>query len=69
MWHTLRPLCCLQIHDELLFEVSASHLTPVAALVRRVMEGTAAVWGIQLPLPVKLSAGPSWGQLAPVLSA
>jgi DNA polymerase I-like protein with 3'-5' exonuclease and polymerase domains len=53
----------MQVHDELLFEVSSSQLTSVAALVRRVMEGTAAVWGIQLPLPVKVSVGPSWGQL------
>lgn len=55
--------CNLQVHDELLFEVSSSHLSRVAALVRRVMEGAAAVWGIQLPLPVKVSVGPSWGQL------
>jgi DNA polymerase theta len=59
------PFLCLQIHDELLFDVSASHLRPIAALVHSVMEGTAAVWGMQLPLPVKLSTGPSWGQLAP----
>jgi DNA polymerase theta len=53
----------MQVHDELLFEVSSSQLACVAAVVRRVMEGTAAVWGIQLPLPVKVSVGPSWGQL------
>lgn len=53
-----------QLHDELVFEVSTSHLAPVLTLIRRVMEGTAAVWGIQLPMPVKIGVGPSWGQLS-----
>jgi DNA polymerase-1 len=53
----------LQVHDELLFEVSSSHLPRVAALVRQVMEGVADVWDIQLPMPVKVRVGPSWGQL------
>ncbi|WIA12996.1 hypothetical protein OEZ85_006607 [Tetradesmus obliquus] len=53
----------LQVHDELLFEVSEAQLPQVAALVRAVMEGAAGVWGVRVPLPVKLSVGPSWGQL------
>lgn len=53
----------LQVHDELLFEVSEVQLPQVAALVRAVMEGAAGVWGVRVPLPVKLSVGPSWGQL------
>lgn len=51
------------MHDELLFEVSEAQLPQVAALVRAVMEGAAGVWGVRVPLPVKLSVGPSWGQL------
>ena len=53
----------LQLHDELVFEVSSSHLPRIAAMVKRDMEGVAGVWGIQLPMSVKLSVGPSWGQL------
>jgi hypothetical protein len=53
----------LQVHDELLFEVSEAQLPQVAALVRDVMEGAAGIWGVRVPLPVKLSVGPSWGQL------
>lgn len=62
----LRPLSylyCPQVHDELLFEVSSSHLARVAALVRQVMEGVAGVWGLQLLMPVKVRVGPSWGHL------
>lgn len=54
---------CAQVHDELLFEVCEASLPQAAALVRDVMEGAAGVWGVRVPLPVKLSVGPSWGQL------
>lgn len=66
MHPVLRPLSYLyppQVHDELFFEVSSSHLARVAALVRQVMEGVAGVWGLQLPMPVKVRVGPSWGHL------
>ena len=56
----------LQIHDELLFEVDAAQLQAAARLVKRLMEGVAAVFGLSVPLPVKLSAGPSWGALQPL---
>jgi hypothetical protein len=60
----LLPGCWfLQVHDELLFEVSQSHLQQVAGLVRAVMEGAGQVWRLRVALPVKLAAGPSWGQL------
>lgn len=55
------------MHDELVFEVSSSHLVQVAILVRQVMEGVAGVWGLAVPLPVKVSVGPSWGQMAPYI--
>jgi DNA polymerase I-like protein with 3'-5' exonuclease and polymerase domains len=51
------------VHDELLFEVEASCLDTAAALVRSVMEDAAAVWGLRVSLPVKVSVGPDWGHL------
>jgi hypothetical protein len=59
------PPRATQIHDELLFEVSAPHLHTVAAMVQRAMEGCREVWGLRLPLTVKMKAGPSWGQCTP----
>ncbi|GFR45959.1 hypothetical protein Agub_g7428, partial [Astrephomene gubernaculifera] len=50
----------LMVHDELVLEVAAEQLPAVAALVRGVLEGEVA---LAVPLPVKLSVGPSWGQL------
>lgn len=70
-WHlldlsTVAALSCfLQVHDELLFEVSDLHLATAAELVKRVMEAAARVWSLKVPLPVKLSSGPSWGELQP----
>lgn len=55
--------CLLQVHDELLFEVEGSNVPAAAALVRSVMEDAAEVWGLRVALPVKVSVGPSWGQL------
>lgn len=53
-----------QIHDELVFEVEAAALPAVAARVRGVLEGMAAAHRLRVPLPVKMGAGPSWGELA-----
>jgi DNA polymerase I-like protein with 3'-5' exonuclease and polymerase domains len=51
------------VHDELIFEVRQSHLRQAAALVQRVMEGQAGLWGLRVGLPVRLQQGPSWGEL------
>ncbi len=51
---------CLQVHDELLFEVRAAHLSAVAPLVKEVMESCVQ---LSVPLPVKLNSGPSWGEM------
>lgn len=59
----LRVFVLCQVHDELLFEVSGRHLPAAAACVRVVMESASATWGLKVRLPVKLSVGPSWGQL------
>jgi DNA polymerase theta len=64
MLRLLLLLMLVQVHDELIFEVRQSHLLQAAALVRRVMEGQAALWGLRVALPVRLQQGPSWGELA-----
>jgi DNA polymerase-1 len=50
----------LQIHDELLFEVSRAELADTVRLVRRVMEG---VVRLKVPLTVDLRVGESWGEM------
>jgi DNA polymerase-1 len=50
----------LQIHDELLFEVSRAELAGTVRLVRRVMEG---VVRLKVPLTVDLRVGENWGEM------
>jgi len=47
----------LTVHDELLFELPQSEVEPVAALVRREMEGVAQ---LAVPLRVDVGSGESW---------
>jgi len=47
----------LQIHDELIFEVPADQLRPLAELVTAEMTGVAA---LAVPLKVDIKAGPDW---------
>lgn len=47
----------------MLVEVEASCIETAAALLRSVMEDAAAVWGLRVSLPVKVSVGPDWGHL------
>jgi DNA polymerase-1 len=47
----------LQVHDELVFEVPAADVDPLAALVRREMEGAAA---LAVPLVVDVGVGENW---------
>ena len=54
--------CAAQIHDELLLEVDKEALPEACVLVRECMEGAAS---LSVPMRVKLSIGPSWGQLEP----
>ena len=50
----------LQIHDELIFEVKTEHLQTVATKICEIMS---SVVNLDIPLPVKASYGPTWGQL------
>ena len=55
-----------QIHDELLFEVHVAHLPAAARAVHECMTSLGAINGATVPLlPVALSAGSSWGEMAP----
>jgi len=72
-----RPRAAWQVHDELLFEVEEAALPAAAARVRARMAaagdelararggGGGPGGGLRVPLTVKLSAGRSWGELAP----
>lgn len=56
----LKPKLVLHLHDELLYEVPNKYLTSVARIVKKSMEESVE---LSVPFPVKLKAGPSWGQL------
>ena len=51
----------LHLHDELIFEVSGNELRHVAQIVKTEMEN---VMKLSVVLPVKMKAGPSWGNMA-----
>ena len=50
----------LQVHDELLLEVSRDGLEPADAAVRREMEGVAA---LRVPLRVEVKSGLNWAEM------
>jgi DNA polymerase-1 len=49
----------LQVHDELLFEVPEAERDATAAVVKRTMEGAAA---IRVPLVVETGTGRNWAE-------
>ena len=51
----------LQMHDELVYEVSADDVVQVAQIVKMVMENASPV--LRVRTPVKVKVGPTWGQL------
>ena len=51
----------LQLHDELIFEVSVNELRSVAQIVKTEMEDAIK---LSVVTPVKMKAGPSWGNMA-----
>lgn len=56
-----KPNLVLHLHDELLYEVPAKHLTKAAIIIKRSMEGSV---NLSIPFPVKVKSGTSWGSLA-----
>ncbi len=50
----------LQVHDELLFEVSAGSLAELSEIIRHDMENVAQ---LRVPIEVDLSSGPNWCDL------
>lgn len=53
----------LQVHDELIFDVSADNIESMAKLVRDIM---CSVYPLSVPLKVDLQAGPNWYDLTPL---
>ena len=53
----------LQLHDELIYEVAASHVAVVTDVVRHCMENAKP---LPVKMPVKVKVGPSWGTLVEV---
>lgn len=53
----LQSFMILQIHDELIFEVSDHELKTVSQLVKECMEG---VWKLKVPLIVDINIGKNW---------
>jgi len=56
------PRMILTVHDELLFEVAREDATEIEALVRRHMEGAAA---LAVPLVVDIGVGANWNEAKP----
>jgi DNA polymerase I len=52
----------LQIHDELVFEVSAQHVDQLAKLVRDEMQ---SVMQLCVPLKVDVKSGDNWAECQP----
>lgn len=59
-YQTARPKLVLHLHDELLYEVPDKQLKCAAKIVKKCMEEGV---NLSVSFPVKLKAGPSWGQL------
>ncbi|HYO30584.1 MAG TPA: DNA polymerase, partial [Thermomicrobiales bacterium] len=53
----LRARLLLQVHDELVLEVTEADVAETAALVRDTMQNVAT---LKVPLVVEVSCGPNW---------
>ncbi|MEK7539743.1 MAG: DNA polymerase, partial [Patescibacteria group bacterium] len=53
----------IQVHDELVFEVTAGHAASVAKAVRERME---KIEKLQVPILVDVEVGENWGELKPL---
>ena len=50
----------LQLHDELIYEVSGEEVLQAALMVK---EGMEQAVGLSVPTPVRIKVGTSWGEL------
>ena len=53
----------LQIHDELIFEVSKENVDNAIKLIQPIMEDIPRRLGISIPFPVRVESGKTWGTL------
>ncbi len=58
-----RARMAIQVHDELVLEVPAAELAPVARLVEETME---AAYDLKAALKVDMEAGPNWYEQEPI---
>jgi DNA polymerase-1 len=58
----LKARLLLQVHDELLFEVSEDQAESLSAVVRKTMEGAIP---LSVPLPVSIGRGADWVEAHP----
>jgi DNA polymerase-1 len=49
----------LQVHDELVFEVSDNEIEQTSALIREIME---SAYPMDVPLRVDIGVGQNWGE-------
>ena len=59
-FHLLTPELLLQLHDELIYEVSGEEVLQAAIIVK---EGMEKALGLSVPTPVRIKVGTSWGEL------
>ena len=59
-WSSSGASLALQLHDELIYEVAGDDIVQVAQIVREAMEGAMV---LDVPTPVRLMVGASWGSL------
>mmetsp|Transcript_19943 Transcript_19943/g.23664 ORF Transcript_19943/g.23664 Transcript_19943/m.23664 type:complete len:87 (+) Transcript_19943:36-296(+) len=65
---TERARMVLQVHDELIFDVSANQqcITSMIGIIRQCMEiDVVSDLEFQVPLAVKICVGPTWGSMHP----
>ncbi|XP_011556029.3 DNA polymerase theta [Plutella xylostella] len=60
-----KPRLILQMHDELIYEVPEANKHNFVSILKHVMENTVR---LNVPLPVKVKTGPSWGSLTDLKS-
>ncbi len=61
------PRLIMSIHDEVIYEVHASHQVQFVTALRHILEQRVPqAFNLKVPLTVTIAAGPSWGELQPI---